>query len=155
MQRITSKQLDHMALFINKALGAPITYHTRDDNGDPVRRVTWRDAKYDRKTWQIEIGHYHISGAYGGVCLHRTDNENGGVTDVFNCGHVPKRDLYNRMRAYLEGIERACKVMNGVEFDPHYNPEDARGIPNPQVHILAAQILHERHATNSSNTDEN
>jgi len=144
-----------MALCINKALGAPITYHARDDNGDPVRRITWRDAKYDRKTWQIEIGHYHISGAYGGVCLHRTDNENGGVTDVFNCGHVPKRDLYNRMRAYLEGIERAVLVMEvpaprqtivpEVELDQHYDP---------QTPILAAQILHERHATNSSNTDE-
>tara|TARA_R110002020_G_scaffold160008_4_gene344330 strand:+ start:529 stop:894 length:366 start_codon:yes stop_codon:yes gene_type:complete len=119
MQRITATQLEHMALFINKALGAPTSYHA------PGQSLL---------SWKIEIGHYHISGAYGGVCLHRTDNENGGVTDVFNCGHVPKRDLYNRMRAYLEGIERACKVVNGIgiESHPHYNPEDARGIPNPK-----------------------
>jgi hypothetical protein len=144
MQRITAQQLDHMARFINKALGAPTTYHARDDNGNTTPYP-----------WQIEVGHYHISGAYGGVCLHRTDNEHGGVTDVFNCGHVPKRDLYNRMRAYLEGIERAVLVMQvpaprqtivpEVELEQHYNP---------QTPAIAAQILHERHAANPSNTDE-
>ena len=49
-------------------------------------------------------GHYEISGAYGGYNLHRICNEGGGVENVFGCGHVPARDLYNRMRAYLEGL---------------------------------------------------
>ena len=29
----------------------------------------------------------------------------GGVRDVFSCGHVTKRDLYNRMSAYLVACE--------------------------------------------------
>ena len=97
MDRITSSQIEHMALAINKQLGTPLEYFARDSNGDPVRTP--------RATWEIELGHYHISRAYGGVCLHRTDNEFGGVGDVFNCGHVPKRDLYNRMRGFLAGVE--------------------------------------------------
>jgi hypothetical protein len=31
--------------------------------------------------------------------------EGGGVRDVFSCGHVTKRDLYNRMSAYLVACE--------------------------------------------------
>ena len=46
-----------------------------------------------------------VSGAYCGVSLHQTMNEGGGVRDVFSCGHVTKRDLYNRMHAYLVACE--------------------------------------------------
>lgn len=49
------------------------------------------------------VGTYMLSFAYGGVSLHRIMNESGGVDDVFRCGHVPKRDLYNRVQSYLLG----------------------------------------------------
>ena len=49
------------------------------------------------------VGTYMLSFAYGGVSLHRLMNESGGVDDVFSCGHVPKRDLYNRVQSYLLG----------------------------------------------------
>ena len=52
------------------------------------------------------IGSYCLSFAYGGVSLHRYSNECGGVHDVFNCGHVPKRDLLNRLDAYIAGINK-------------------------------------------------
>lgn len=50
------------------------------------------------------IGVFYLDGAYGGYALYRIMNEGGGVTDVFNGGHMPKRELQARMFAFLEGI---------------------------------------------------
>ena len=52
---------------------------------------------------------YTISYAYGGAALHRNcdvngDGESHGVHDVFGF-HMPKRELYDRMQAFLRGIE--------------------------------------------------
>ena len=52
-----------------------------------------------------QIGNYHLSGAYGGHALHRMGNQGGGISDVFSCGHVTKRDLSNRISAMIAGIE--------------------------------------------------
>ena len=54
---------------------------------------------------EANVGNYHISGAYGGVSLHQMANTSGGIHEVFGCGHVPKRDLYNRMHTFLLGLE--------------------------------------------------
>jgi hypothetical protein len=54
---------------------------------------------------RANIGVFYIDGAYGGVALYRIMNEGGGVTDVFNVGHVPKRELRNLMFAYIEGLD--------------------------------------------------
>jgi hypothetical protein len=89
MDRIRQSDLEHYAGLINQATNSPMEPWTRDDTGKLVANV----------------GNYYISGAYGGVSLQRNVNLSGGCTDVFNCGHVPKRDLYNRMRAYLAGLE--------------------------------------------------
>ncbi len=86
--RITQKDIEQAANRINDAKGAPTATHTRE-NG----------------VYRSNIGNYHISYAYGGVSLHKMTNEGGGVEDVFRCGHVTKRDLYNRMQAFLTAIE--------------------------------------------------
>ena len=54
------------------------------------------------------IGAFDLDYAYGGVQLVQYVNEFGGVNDVFRCGHITKKDLYNRMDAFLTGIE-FCK----------------------------------------------
>lgn len=54
-------------------------------------------------------GNYHISGAYGGYCLHRMSNESGGVSDVFSCGHIPARQLAALMSAYTAGLYDATR----------------------------------------------
>jgi len=89
MERTTRKQLEFLCARINAAHQTP---------AQPYERVN------DKLIGQI--GNYHLSGAYGGVSLHKTMTIGGGVRDVFSCGHVTKRDLYNRMSAYL----LACKV---------------------------------------------
>ena len=88
MERTTQKQLEFLCERINNAKKTPAKPYERID-GSLVG----------------QIGNYHLSGAYGGVCLHQTMTEGGGVRDVFSCGHVTKRDLYNRMSAYLVACE--------------------------------------------------
>ena len=88
MERITRKDLASLCERINNAQKTPQIMYKRIDG-----KLTG------------QIGNYYISGAYGGVSLHQIANESGGARDVFSCGHVPKRDLYNRMRAYLVACE--------------------------------------------------
>ena len=86
MQRITDKDLAAVVARINRTTGSPLVPYVGNMG---------------------QVGNYHISGAYGGVALHRMHTEGGGVADVFQRGHVPKRDLYELMHAYLAGMEVA------------------------------------------------
>lgn len=88
MKRITDKHLDILVERINEVTKNPATSWTKYKNGKI----------------KANIGNYHISGAYGGVALHQMMNEGGGVDDIFNSGFMTKRDLYNRLRAFLEGL---------------------------------------------------
>ena len=90
--RITRAHLDAKAQTINSMRGAP---------SEPSRMV---DGKY-----RANVGNYHISGSYGGYCLHRMSNESGGVSDVFSCGHVPARELAALMSAYAAGLYDATR----------------------------------------------
>jgi hypothetical protein len=90
--RITRAHLDAKAATLNSMTNSP---------AEPYRRV---DGKV-----VANKGNYHISGAYGGYSLHRMANESGGVNDVFNCGHVPARQLAGLMSAYMAGLYDATK----------------------------------------------
>lgn len=83
MNRITEKDLEALCARINAATGSPTT--------------PWADGK-------AQIGNFHISHAYGGVCLHRMHNAGGTVSAPLISGHVPKRELFNAMHAYLAGL---------------------------------------------------
>ena len=85
--RITRAHLDAKAATISSMMGAP---------AEPYRTVNGKAV--------ANVGNYHISGAYGGYCLHRMCNESGGVSDVFNCGHIPARQLAALMSAYTAGL---------------------------------------------------
>ena len=90
-QRITLTQLEAIIARINRAAGTP---------AEPY--ALGADGKH-----HAQPGNYHLSRAYGGFCLHRMSNTDGGVRDVFGCGHVPARDLANRMFASLAGFDDA------------------------------------------------
>ena len=90
--RITSKTLDAIANRLNKLTNSPLEPYSRNAEGK----------------LQANIGNFHISGAYGGYSLHRMVNISGGVSDVFNCGHMKARELADRMYAYERGIELAA-----------------------------------------------
>ncbi len=77
-------------------------------------RITQRDletklnrinkiAGFDNPEYST-IGAYCLSYAYGGVSLEKYTNLHGGVTDIFNVGHVPKKELYHLMSAYEAGL---------------------------------------------------
>lgn len=81
--RVTQAQLQAAVDRINRMTESPMTPYV--------------DGK-------IQVGNYHLSGAYGGVCLHRMRNESGGVSSPLSTGHIPKRELLNLMHAYILGL---------------------------------------------------
>lgn len=94
MQRITRKDLEWAVNRLNRITG---------NQAEPYRG--------EHGKWFANIGNFHISGAYGGVSLHQMMNDAGGVRDIFGQGHVPMRELYNLIHAYLRGIEFAREQM--------------------------------------------
>lgn len=94
MTMITRSNLEAVVKRLNIMTGNSIDPYTKDEAGQ----------------FTANIGNYHLSGAYGGVSLHRMATDGGGVSDVFGCGHVTKRDLYDRLHAYLNGIERGVEL---------------------------------------------
>lgn len=87
--RITESHLQAMVDRINRITGNPMVPYAFD-------------AAAGKHVAQV--GNYHISHAYGGVCLHRMVNTSGGVSTPIGGGHVPKRELYERMHAYIQGL---------------------------------------------------
>ena len=98
MRRITLKDLDRAVDAINTHQGTPLETWTKVDG-----TMTY-DGKYISN-----IGNYHLGSAYGGWSLLQMMNEQGGVRDVFQVGHVPKRELYNLLRAYSDGLRAGWK----------------------------------------------
>lgn len=87
MNRITIKDLRIAANRLNVETNGPLEQSTRIDG-----------------RYSANVGNYHISQAYGGYSLHLMSNTSGGVHDVFHCGHVPARDLYNRIQGMFAGL---------------------------------------------------
>ncbi len=89
MNRVTLTQLAGLINRLNRVTGSPFEPYSCDESG----------------TLRANVGCYHLSRAYGGYALHRICNESGGCSEPFYTGHSPARDLYNRIHAYLMGIE--------------------------------------------------
>ena len=96
--RITIRHLRALAAHLNKLTGSPTEY--------------FGEGPLPAGSRVINVGHFHISSAYGGYSLHRTVNTSGGVTQPFGYGHVPARQLYDQLQAFIRGIEfeRAASV---------------------------------------------
>ena len=88
MSRVTMAMLETLADTINDVTESPLKPWVKDS-----------DDKY-----KASIGNHHISYAYSGACLHRMSNESGGVSCPIINHHVPKRELWNLMWAYLQGL---------------------------------------------------
>ncbi len=98
MERITLKDLEYLVTSINQKTNSPIASYTR--NG----------AKGSRKPgFSANVGNYHLSCTYGGVQLVRMVNEAGGIETISRSCHVPKRELYNWMEAFLAGLTYQSK----------------------------------------------
>ena len=85
MQRVTLKDLGHLVTILNRLTNSP------DKPGAMI------DGKYI-----TYAGHYQLGGAYGGWKLERMMDA-GGVESITG-GYVPKRELYDRISAYIDGV---------------------------------------------------
>lgn len=83
MKTITEKQLEIIVRRINEVTGSPLE--------------TYVDGK-------AQMGNYHLYFRNGGVGLDRIQNDGAGTVDVLGCGTTTKRDLIDRMHAYLKGL---------------------------------------------------
>jgi len=83
--RVSIQQLKDLCAYINELKGTPI-------------------KPYDRIEGQFKanIGNYHLYQAYGSVGLHRMCNEGGGITEILSLS--TKKELYDKMHAYIKGI---------------------------------------------------
>lgn len=87
MQRITKKQLQSRIEKINSILNRPST---------PYSQVEGKLI--------ANIGNFSLSQAYGGFGVHLMVNENGGVSSPIWYGHIPARDAYERISAFIAGL---------------------------------------------------
>ena len=85
--RITIKHLRALCDRLNEVTDSPMT--------------PWRTNVEGRQV--ASIGNFHISQAYGGYCVHRMHNEGGGVTTPVSYGHIPARELFDRMHSFIDG----------------------------------------------------
>lgn len=89
MNRITDKHIEAIIDRLNKITGSPESPYV--------------DGK-------AQIGNYHLSHAYGGVCLHRMHNDGGGVSSPLSTGHITKRELAGLLHAFIAGINTSEEV---------------------------------------------
>lgn len=99
--RITQKDLDGMVERINKITGSPLSPYTKNEQGQCKPNAHC----------------YHLDWAYGGVCLVRMCDYGSGITSISQIGFATKRNLYNWMSAYLNGLQtqitEAASYMKG------------------------------------------
>lgn len=89
-QRITEAMLQKKIDELNKVTGSPMVPYV------------WNEAE-GRNVAQV--GNWHVSGAYGGWQLHRMTNTSGGVTtSPLNTGYVSRRELFEKVCAFLSGL---------------------------------------------------
>jgi hypothetical protein len=91
MERITEKMLNLRVKRLNQITNSPVEPYTKNEEGKYI----------------ASIGNFHLSHAYGGVCLHRMHGEGGGITTPIISYHTTKRNLYDRLNAFIDGIQFA------------------------------------------------
>jgi hypothetical protein len=88
MNRITKKQLQSRIETINSILNRPAT---------PYSQVEGKLI--------ANIGNFSLSQCYGGYCVHLMVNDGGGVSTPVWYGHIPARDAYERLSAFIAGLQ--------------------------------------------------
>lgn len=88
--RITIRNLENLLNHLNDLTNSPKTYR------NPTTNI-------------INVGHFTLSGAYGGYTLHRVGNTSGGVSAPLNTGYISKRELFNAIWIYIRGFELGQK----------------------------------------------
>ena len=86
--RITNRDLAVLINRLNDITGSPLHPWIKGLDGHNV----------------AQLGNYHLTGAYGGLTLHRMHNAGGGVTTPLGGGIMTKRGMYDALHAYINGF---------------------------------------------------
>jgi len=86
--RITEKMLEQRVEYLNEITSSPSKSYT--------------DGKSN-------VGNFHLYFAYGGVNLHRICNEGGGITEPIGGGCGTKRELYEKLNSFINGLQFETK----------------------------------------------
>ena len=95
--RTTTKHLESLIKQLNELPHKPI---------EPNYLLTTNEGK--KLYWNI--GNYHLVSAYGGYDLAQVVNDGGGITKPLYGGMVSKRELYNKLTAYINGVRTGIEV---------------------------------------------
>jgi hypothetical protein len=87
MNRITKKQLQARIETINSILGKPSTPFSFNEDG----------------TRYVNEGVFILTMAYGGYGVGKMSEEGGAWSAIWN-GHIPARDAYERISAFIAGL---------------------------------------------------
>lgn len=92
--RITKFVLEQMIDTLNRITGSPLkAWETVDGN------------------LTANVGHYFLQGAYGGWQVQKIVTDGGGTVHISE-GYKSKREVYEFLRAYMDGIVEGVKVAN-------------------------------------------
>ena len=77
---------------------------TEADLASKIHRLN--EIVFDKKVppEHFAVGKFHLYHAYGKVQLHQCKSTGGQIDDVFRCGFFTKRELYEKMDAFISGI---------------------------------------------------
>ena len=98
MNRIKNSDLEQACTVLNNMTGNPTEPWTRTDG----RNVA-------------NVGNYHLAGAYGGWKLVQMMTTGGGIRDIFRRGYRTKRELYDLIYAYMDGIDGQKRAASEVK----------------------------------------
>ena len=97
MDRIYEKDLRNLIEYINELTNSPKQSYAKQDDG----------------TYKAQIGNYHLEGAYGGYNVARICTDGGGITQPLGGGYHTKRELYEKLHAFIRGIDTGKELNQG------------------------------------------
>ena len=94
--RITIEDLKRQCEILNRHFGYALEPYSTQ-----IIETTGGEHQMSRPNPDV----FHISQAYGGVSIHQMAKHGTGVRDVLSIGHLPKREVWNRMNAYIVAVK--------------------------------------------------
>ena len=74
---------------------------------DRLNRITNSPASHMDENLISNVGNYYLSRAYGGCQVQRIVNKQGAADHPITGSHVPKRECFITLVAFIEGFEAA------------------------------------------------
>jgi hypothetical protein len=88
---ITIKDINAQIDRLNRITNSPAASSFKDEHGQ----------------FHTNVGNYYLSQAYGGCQVQRIVNKHGAADHPITGSHVPKRECFITLVAFIEGFEAA------------------------------------------------